>query len=87
MEVIRVIDPDQLDPEAREVWDWVFPGGFWAGAPYLEGSALRLWGFAQVCELELGRVPPVVKEAVDARTGPMVAEYMRNMRAARERKA
>ena len=87
MEVIRVIDPDQLDPEARELWDWVFPGGFWAGAPHLEGPDFRLWSFAYICQFELGRVPRVVDEAVDWSIGPMVAEYMRNMRAAREREA
>jgi hypothetical protein len=35
--------------------------------------------------LELGRVPRVVEETVGPRIGPMVAEYIRNMRAARER--
>jgi hypothetical protein len=85
MEVIQVIDPDQLDPEERELWDWVFPGGFWAGAPHKEGPTFRLWSFAQVCLLELGRVPAVVDEAVDWTIGPKLAEYMRNLRAARQR--
>jgi hypothetical protein len=87
MEVIRVIDPNQLDPEARELWDWVFPGGFWTGAPHQEGPGFRLWSFAYICQFELGRVPRVVEEAMDPRIGPMVAEYIRNMRAAREKEA
>ena len=82
-----MIDPDQLDPEARKLWDWVFPGGFWAGAPHLAGPDFRLWSFAYACQFELGRVPRVVDEAVDWSIGPAVAEYMRNMRAAREREA
>ena len=49
-----------------------------------EGPDFRLWSFAYICQFELGRVPRVVEEAVDSRIGPMVAEYMRNMRAARE---
>jgi hypothetical protein len=69
----------------RRVWDWVFPGGFWAGAPHLEGPDFRLWSFACICKLELGRVPRVVEETVGPRIGPIVAEYMRNMRAAHER--
>ena len=34
MEVLRVIDPGLLDDDAREVWDWLYPDGFWAGAPH-----------------------------------------------------
>ena len=82
-----MIDPGLLDPEVRELWDWVFPGGFWAGAPHREGPDFRLWSFACICEFELGRVPRVVEEAVDPRIGPMVAQYMKNMRDAREKEA
>jgi hypothetical protein len=85
MEVKSVIHPNELDPEARELWDWVFPGGFWAGAPHREGPAFRLWSFAHICRSELSSVPKIVEEAVDPEIGRMVAEYMSRMRAARDR--
>ena len=80
-----MIDPDKLDPDARELWDEVFPGGFWAGAPHREGPRFRIWSFAYICQLELGRVPDIVEEAVDPEMDRMVGEYMQNMREASER--
>jgi hypothetical protein len=41
MEVLRVIDPGLLDDDAREVWDWLYPDGFWAGAPHTLSRTLR----------------------------------------------
>ena len=80
-----MIDPELLDREERAVWDRVFPGGFWAGSPHLEGPQVRLWGFAEVCQFELGRVPDIVNEAIDPELPRTIGEYMRNLRAARER--
>lgn len=60
-----MIDPDRLDPDARDVWDEMFPGGFWAGAPHKEGPYFRLWSYAYVCQtFELGYVPEVVDEVL-----------------------
>ena len=83
MEVIRVINPEKLDPEARELWDHTFPDGFWASAPENEAPQVRLWSFGYICMLELGRIPEPVAEAVDPELGPMLWEYVRRMRAKR----
>ena len=85
MEVLRVIDPGLLDDDAREVWDWLYPDGFWAGAPHRAGDQVRLCGFAQVCSLELGYVPKIVSDAIDPDLPRMLGEYMANLKAARAR--
>lgn len=78
-----MIDPDKLDPEARELWERTFPGGFWTSAPENEGPQLRLWSFGYTCMLELGHIPEVVAEAVDPKLGPMIRQYIKNTRAKR----
>jgi hypothetical protein len=87
MEVARMIDPERLDHDAREVWDEVFPDGFWAGAPHLEGDRFRLWSYAYWCQLELGRVPAIVNEVLTredyvsiAQSGLAMREKIENTR-------
>ena len=76
-----MIDPDRLDPDARRVWDEMFPGGFWFGAPHKEGPRFRLWSYAYVCEvLELGYVPAPVDEVLTARDHEAIGGYWREAR-------
>jgi hypothetical protein len=67
------------------VWDWLYPDGFWAGAPHKAGDQMRLFGFGQVCSLELGYVPKIVSDAIDPELPRMLGEYMANVKAARAR--
>jgi hypothetical protein len=69
----------------ERVWDWLYPDGFWAGAPHRAGDQVRLCGFAQVCSLELGYVPKIVSDAIDPDLPRMLGEYMANLKAARAR--
>ncbi len=81
-----MIDPDRLDPDAREVWDEMFPDGFWAGAPHQEGAHFRLWSYAHVCQvLELGYVPDVVDEVLTPEDYAQIGAYWRNRREAARR--
>ena len=81
-----MIDPDRLDPDARAVWDEMFPGGFSAGAPHMEGPRFRLWSYAYVCQvLELGYVPDVVNDWLTSEDYEAIGGYWKAMRAARSR--
>lgn len=74
-----MIDPDRLDPDARDVWDEMFPDGFWAGAPHIEGPYVRLFSYAYVCQtLELGYVPAPVDEVLTASDHQAVGTYWKN---------
>ena len=66
-----MIDPDQLDPQARRLWDEMFADGFPGG----DGPQVALWSFGHWCMLELGRVPAAVELALDPKTGPMLHAY------------
>jgi hypothetical protein len=84
-----MIDPDRLDPQAREVWDETFPGGFWAGAPHKEGPYFRLWSYAYICQtFEPGYVPEVVDEVLTAEDYEAINGYWNAMRerSARQRR-
>lgn len=82
---MQVIDPGRLDPDARAVWDQMFPGGFWAGAPHTEGPVFRLWSYAYVCQvLELGYVPAVVNEVLKPEDYEAIGGYWTAMRERRE---
>ena len=80
-----VIDPDLLDEESRELWDEVFPDGFWAGAPHLASDEGRLCQFGFVCQNLLGFVPKVVAQTITPELPRMYLEYMANVKAARAR--
>ena len=47
-------------------------------------SAMDLWSFAEICRLELGRIPEAVADALDPQLGPMLQHYVRHHRAARD---
>jgi len=87
MEVMQVIDPDLLGRAERRLWDEMFPGGFWAGSPHKAGAEVRLYGFAEACELLLCGAPEVVRDAIDPKLGPMLREYECNLREARAKQA
>ena len=87
MEVLRVIDPDLLDDEAREFWDTAFPDGFWAGAPHQAGDEMRLYAFGHACQQLLGYVPEVIVRVIDPELPRMAQEYMANVKADNARRA
>ena len=80
-----MIDRDLLDEDAREVWGWLYPDDFRAEAPHKAGDQVRLFGFAEVCSLELGYVPNVVSDAIDPELPRMLGEYMAHFKTARVR--
>jgi hypothetical protein len=79
-----VIDLARLTPEERALWERTFPEGLEASETEGDVSGLRLWAFSYICMLELGQVPPVVDEMLEAMgvNDAKPIEYMRRRRAA-----
>lgn len=72
-------DVGRLDAEERALWSEHF-GSSIPG----EGPALRVWSFGYVCMFELGRIPPVVTETLEALDPDnLIRQYQDDVRRAR----
>lgn len=78
------IDLDRLSPEERELWDeYVEPNDHSKDG---EKFYVAVYGFVQICILELGTVPEVAHEHLDnGRIAEQLTQYQTNMREKRRR--
>ena len=72
-------DAQDLDAEALELWNELS-----GPDPPSTTTQIELFSFAQVCQLELGRIPVALDKALDPELGPMLQHYYQRLRAARD---
>lgn len=77
-------DLDRLTPEERELWDeYIEPNDHSKDG---EKFYVAVYGFVQICILELGTVPEVAHEHLDnGRIAEQLTQYQTNMREKRRR--
>lgn len=71
-------DLDRLEPEERALWDeYVEPSDHSEGGKFFG----EVYGFVQICLIELGTVPEVAHEQLDnGRIAEQLTQYQANMR-------
>lgn len=75
---------DELDPEARELWERMFPDGI---DPDADGFGLALWSFGYGCMLELDGPPEPVRREMRRHgvDNNLPLQYLRNRKEGRRR--
>lgn len=61
----------RLSPEERELWERYCSDDAVPGST--DGPLVRLWSFAHICMLELGRASPALKEELELHSDDLEA--------------